>query len=134
MPLPFEFTIAGPPVSQQARRRDRVRDWIQRIRGVAALDWDGEPPVTGPVMVSITYFFSNIDFDVDNIPKPILDALKGLVYLDDKQVTDLICRKRSQSDGLDTPENPRAIDELLLSNGQILFVQVSDAPVSEVFL
>lgn len=33
--------------------------------------------------------------DVDNIPKPILDALKGVVYSDDRQVTDLLCRKRA---------------------------------------
>jgi Holliday junction resolvase RusA-like endonuclease len=33
--------------------------------------------------------------DIDNIPKPISDALQGLVYLDDEQVTDVLCRKRN---------------------------------------
>jgi crossover junction endodeoxyribonuclease RusA len=33
--------------------------------------------------------------DIDNLPKPILDALKGLVYLDDTQITDVVCRKRN---------------------------------------
>ena len=32
--------------------------------------------------------------DVDNIAKVVLDALNGLVYTDDKQVTDLRVRKR----------------------------------------
>ena len=32
--------------------------------------------------------------DVDNIAKVVLDALNGLVYVDDKQVTDLRVRKR----------------------------------------
>lgn len=32
--------------------------------------------------------------DVDNIAKVVLDALNGLVYADDKQVTDLRVRKR----------------------------------------
>ena len=31
--------------------------------------------------------------DVDNIIKPILDQLKQLVYLDDKQVTRIIAQK-----------------------------------------
>lgn len=32
--------------------------------------------------------------DLDNIAKVVLDALNGLVYVDDKQVTDLRVRKR----------------------------------------
>ena len=47
--------------------------------------------------MTITYFFENVDLDLDNIPKPILDALKGLVYNDDSQITDLICRKRERN-------------------------------------
>ena len=31
---------------------------------------------------------------MDNIVKPILDSLKGLVYQDDSQITDLISRRR----------------------------------------
>ena len=31
---------------------------------------------------------------MDNIPKPILDELKGMVFKDDSQVTDLLCRRR----------------------------------------
>ena len=33
--------------------------------------------------------------DVDNIVKPILDALKELVYVDDRQITDLVSRRRA---------------------------------------
>ena len=44
---------------------------------------------------NVTYFFDDTPFDVDNIPKPILDALKGLVFRDDSQVYDLLCRKRN---------------------------------------
>ena len=57
----------------------------------------GELPATGPIMLTITYFYESISMDIENIPKPISDALKGLVYLDDEQVTDALCRKRSLS-------------------------------------
>ena len=43
--------------------------------------------------------------DIDNLPKPISDALKGLVYLDDEQVTDIVCRKRNLNRELRV-ENP----------------------------
>jgi Holliday junction resolvase RusA-like endonuclease len=38
----------------------------------------------GPIMLTITYFYDSISMDVDNLPKPISDALRGLVYLDDE--------------------------------------------------
>ena len=46
-------------------------------------------------MLRVTCFYDRVDLDVDNIVKPIQDALSGLVYLDDKQVTDVLSRKRS---------------------------------------
>jgi crossover junction endodeoxyribonuclease RusA len=92
--LPFEFVIEGPPVSQQARRRNRVRQWSGEVRSIAENYWPvGAPPVTVPIMLTITYFYDSVLVYVDNIPKPILDALKGLVYLDDNQVTDILCRR-----------------------------------------
>ena len=42
--------------------------------------WATEPPFDGQVMVDITYLYEGSSLDVDNVPKPILDALKGLVY------------------------------------------------------
>ena len=59
--------------------------------------WDAESPFVGEVMVVITYYFKGGALDVDNMPKPILDALNGLVYADDRQITDLVCRKRDRN-------------------------------------
>ena len=94
MPLPLEFVVDGPPVSQQTRKRGRLSGWKRDVRNVAGQHWSGEPPVQGKVMVGITYFFTGQSPDVDNIPKPILDALNTLVYTDDSQVFDLLSRKR----------------------------------------
>jgi hypothetical protein len=59
-------------------------------------------------MLAITYFYDSVSIDVDNIPKPILDALKGLVYLEDDQVTDILCRKRNLNRDLRV-ENPSSV-------------------------
>ncbi len=133
MPMPFEFVIDGLPVSQQARRRCRVRNWARTVRDAAKQDWDTEPPFTGEVMVSITCFFEDVSlFDVDNIPKPILDALKGLVYSNDKQVSDLLCRKRGLNGDLRIQNPSPLLLETLGHSQQFLHIVVTNALSQEV--
>ena len=86
--MPFEFVIDGPPVSQQAKRRSRVKEWTKQVHNVAETRWDTASPFVGEVMVTITYLYEGASLDVDNMSKPILDALKGLVYSDDAQVSE----------------------------------------------
>lgn len=83
-------------------------------------------------MLTITNFYESISMDVDNIPKPILDALRGLVYLDDEQVTDVLCRKRDLNSSLRI-ENPSSVLAEGFSRGhEFLYVVVEEAPDQEV--
>ena len=131
--LPFEFVIDGPPVSQQARRRARLREWISKVANEANSHWPEDAfPVVDSVMVKITYFYKDTPVDVDNISKPILDALKGVIFADDSQVTDLLCRKRNLRDT--RFEIPSDISlNLLIRENEFLFIVVQDAPDQEVF-
>jgi crossover junction endodeoxyribonuclease RusA len=93
--LPIEFTVAGVPVSQQCRRKATKQAWISVVRAAAAAIFGEKSPASGPISMEIAYFYfeERIDIDVDNIAKPICDALKKLVYEDDKQVVELHLRK-----------------------------------------
>jgi|SRR5581483_267965 len=124
----FEFIVNGPPVSQQARRRERVRQWIDEVRAAASRSWLlGEIPISESVLLIITYFYETTSIDVDNIPKPIIDALKGLVFMDDNQVTDMVCRKRNLKEVV--VENPSAVlAEGLSREKDFLYIVVEDAP------
>ena len=83
-------------------------------------------------MVVITYFFKGEALDVDNMPKPILDALNGLVYADDSQITDLVCRKRDRNRDLQF-ENPSSVlVETLGRSEQFLYITVANARSLEV--
>jgi crossover junction endodeoxyribonuclease RusA len=89
--------------------------------------------VAGPIMLTITYFYDSISMDVDNLPKPISDALRGLVYLDDEQVTDVLCRKRNLNRDFRV-ENPSSVLADGLSRGnEFLYIVVAEAPDQEVF-
>ena len=82
-------------------------------------------------MLTITYFYDNVSMDVDNIPKPISDALQGLIYDDDEQVTDVLCRKRNRNEF--RVKNPSSIlaDGLKRGN-EFLYIVVNEAPEQEV--
>ena len=76
-------------------------------------------------MVSIVYVFDSTPMDVDNIPKPILDALIGLVYFDDSQVIDLTCRMRRWDPDLVTQHRPRFL--MNFAHSEFVYVRASDA-------
>ena len=87
--------------------------------------------------MTITYIYDSVDgasLDVDNIPKPILDALKGLVYLDDAQVTDLLCRKRELYGNLRIQNAIPLLLESLASAQGILHIAVAQSLDQEVTL
>lgn len=105
----FEFTVPGPPVSAQAKRKDTREKWKQRVRRAAEECWpEGRSrfPSEDLLTLEVTYFCNDLNsIDVDNIPKPISDALTKLVYDDDKRIIDCIARKRALADDL-VIENP----------------------------
>ena len=130
----FEFAIAGSPASQQTRRRERVRVWTQQVRETAVLHWDDTPPFDGMISVNILYVFDGTPLDVDNIPKPIFDALKGLVYVDDHQITDLICRKRRWNRSTNITLYSSLLRQFYRAHKEFIYVRTSLAPNLEVLL
>ena len=132
MPIPFEMIMEQAPVSSQTRRRQRFHEWRQDLERAARLVWDTETPVAVPVLVKITYFFDGTPVDVDNIPKPILDALKGLVFQDDSQVYDLLCRKRNRADNLRIEGPSQDLLDALNNSRQVLHIKVTTAQNQEI--
>ena len=83
-------------------------------------------------MVIITYLYEGVSLDVDNISKPILDALKGLVYSDDAQVSDLLCRKRDLNGDLRIQNPSSVLLKTLEHSEQFLHITVDSALNQEV--
>jgi crossover junction endodeoxyribonuclease RusA len=94
---PFEFHVEGPPVSFQTKNRSNLQAWKQMVSNAAAHAWNNrQPPTAESLKFTITYD-AVATGDVDNIIKPIQDALNGLIYVDDSQITDVSCRKRQSN-------------------------------------
>ncbi|MBE9045677.1 RusA family crossover junction endodeoxyribonuclease [Pleurocapsales cyanobacterium LEGE 10410] len=127
----FEFIIDGPPVFQQARRRERVRQWKTYVREEAEKYWSTEDRIfRGFVMVRVIYFYDEVAVDIDNIVKPILDAIIGLVYIDDNQVTDIIVRKRNLFGNFKV-KSLTLLEKGLKRRNEFLYISVTAAPNQE---
>ncbi|MEH2154409.1 RusA family crossover junction endodeoxyribonuclease [Nostoc sp.] len=134
----FEFIVNGRPVSLQARKRgkgNRLQDWKKTVRQEAEKYWSSEQKTaTGLVMLQITYFYDSVQLDIDNIVKPIQDAIKGLAYVDDDQVSDLLVRKRNLSGNFRIENMTSTLAEGFASGNEFLHIVVIDAPNQEVII
>lgn len=128
--LPFEFVVEGTPISLQTNNAPAKLRWKEKVFIEAGASWVADdPPTENKVQVTIWHFYKNMTFsDIDNILKPIIDALKGLVYLDDNQVTDVIGRKRNIYEKFILEEGSPIITERLTKQIQFVYVKVEFAP------
>ena len=84
--------------------------------------------------VTLICLFTDRDIDVDNVPKPILDALTGFVYLDDHQVTDLVVCKRRLSEVQHWRERPPQLLRYIGTGLEAVYISVATALTEEVLL
>jgi crossover junction endodeoxyribonuclease RusA len=80
------------------------------------------------VCVEITPFYEGAAGDVDNIIKPILDAIKGLVFADDSLVTDVVCRRRPLAGPFLVDRVSSVLADGLAGNREFLHVRVAASP------
>jgi hypothetical protein len=103
--------------------------WKATIRNAVQAQWT-EPPVRELVEVEITNFYIGEVPDIDNMIKPILDAMTGAVYFDDSQVVFVSSRKLPRAESMRIPGRSPAMRHAL--NRGIEFVHVSIRSVREV--
>ena len=123
--IPFDFVVEGPPVSQQTRNRARLQAWKQTVRQAAANYWQaGDQPSNAELSIIVTNFYEIAAPDVDNIVKPIQDALIGLVYVDDNQITDCNTRKRKIDGSFKVKGLSRALADGFVMDKDFIHVKV----------
>ena len=97
------------------------------MKSTASQHWGPDPPFTGEVRVTITNFYYGSTSDVDNAAKPILDALKDVVYADDSQVSDLVSRKRDRNGDPRIPSPSQVSMERLTDPEPFIHIFVDNA-------
>jgi Holliday junction resolvase RusA-like endonuclease len=126
MEFPVEVVIEATPVSQQTDNRARLREWKEFVAEKIRLE---HPPgcwaYEGPVVVTIYYFPpTEMEGDIDNIVKPLLDAMNKLVYMDDRQVESVYVRKYEPDRLVKFEAVSERLDTALDMERPILYIRV----------
>ena len=84
--------------------------------------------------MTIITFFNNDSppFDVDNVPKRILDAIKGSIIMDDDLITDLVSLKRNRDQTLRFTTLPTTMLNSLQKPDPFVYVEFTAAQPLEV--
>lgn len=123
--IPFEFIVTGKPVSLQTNNRAKLQEWKTKVGEVAAAAMPVETPATSDsVQIIITHYCITQISDLDNIIKPIVDAMKILVYVDDRQVTDLTVKRRKFKEFADRTGISPSIAEALAAGQEFIYVKI----------
>lgn len=131
--FPIEFLVEGTPVSHQAKRTESKTQWKERIKSASL----GQLPVghwatAEPIAATLFYFpDAEMEGDLDNIVKPILDALNQHVYIDDKQVQRLVVQKFEPGSIFTFASPSSTLQEAIAQEKPVLYVRISNDPYED---
>lgn len=119
------FVVLGIPRSPTSKSRST---WQAHVRGSAVKEWGAQPLVTDHVSVVLVHFFKDGALDVDNMIKPILDALSGIVFEDDRQVAQVLARKTELVTGRQVLNASPDVVAAIERGADFVYVSVESAP------
>ena len=134
--LSYDFLIEGRPLSVHARSRVAQSEWKERVRIHAIRASPPIPPFTqSAVRLTIVFLCQERwQLDVDNVIKPIQDALALVFYADDAVVSDVDAHRRTWTDPGDAALLPRLLQAPWEERRECVYVRVQESPPLEKLL
>lgn len=90
----FSMIVQRRPISSNRKPHKNYTEYLQ---SQAQKHFSGQDLLSGNIYARIIWFYDGLaprtNVDVDNISKWILDALKGIVYIDDQVIVKCITEK-----------------------------------------
>lgn len=130
--FPIEFHVEGIPVSAQSSGKNKAawKDLVLKAARVVVPDHK----FASTRSHSISIFDFPVDAgvgDVDNIIKPIQDALNTVIYLDDEQVVRVVAQRLTDADITSLENAPEYMLRALIYERPFVYIIVGDNPLGE---
>ena len=122
----LELIIEGIPASLQSSALSRAR-WKERVQRAAREAILEEDEIFDECRVILVFFyFGSTDLDVDNIIKPVSDALCAIAFGDDKLVSEWVSCKTDleRTEIRDPPPVAAVLEDWLAAKQPFVYVCV----------
>lgn len=123
----FEFLIPRRPLSHQAKDTVHKREWREFVHGRAYRDWSGLPVSDESLSFTLVYLCEADPADINNIIKPVQDALIGLVYTDDHVIIDVRGHLRMLSDSIQLIGLPELLQSAVIAGVECVYVRIESS-------
>ena len=130
--FPFEFLVEGTAVSLQAKRRESLTEWARIVKASKPILPDGHFASEDPLAVTLYYFpHAPMEGDIDNIVKPILDAMCKRIYMSDHQVERILVQKFEPGNVFSFALPTPTLWDALNRPKPVLYIRLSDDPFED---
>ena len=127
----FELLIPRRPLSLQAKR---LQAWKAYVRAEATHSWTTAPANAAAFRLTLVYLCNTSPVDIDNIIKPIQDALETVVYPADELITDVDSHRRLFTGPFDLTNLPPLLIQGIALRQECVYVRVQAGPVTPIAL
>lgn len=121
---PFEFLIPKRPLSHQAKDSAHKQDWKKFVHARAFRDWTGIPINNIALKFTLVYLCEQDPADINNIIKPVQDALIGLVYNDDALIIDVQAHLRMTDELIEVTGLSKILQDAIISGMECVYVKI----------
>ncbi len=128
--FPIEFLVPGTPVSLQAKRPESRDEWKKRVKD-ASKTVIPDYHFASDERMSVTLFYlpdEPMQGDIDNIVKPILDALGQHIYIDDVQVERILVQRFGPGNVFSFQQPSDIFLTAIKGEKSVLYIRVSNSP------
>ncbi len=125
----FEFLIPRRPVSLQAKL---LQAWKAYVRAEASRAWNANPATAEAFRLTLVYLCNSSPVDIDNIIKPIQDALETIVYPVDELITDVDSHRRVFTEPFDLTTLPALLIQGIAQQQECVYVRVQAGAVQPI--
>ncbi|EJG0692312.1 RusA family crossover junction endodeoxyribonuclease [Vibrio parahaemolyticus] len=105
------------------------------MQNLASSNWTQPAIPDGTdLRLTLVYICDDAPADIDNIIKPIQDAMVGVIYEDDIQISDVDSHRRYLSDTIVVTDLPQILANAVGVGDEAVYVKVSNAGNLEEYL
>lgn len=127
MNLPFELLLPRRPLSHQAKNSTNKQAWKDFIYGRAFAIWKHTPISNRALCFTLVYLCESDPCDINNVIKPIQDALNTLFYSDDSLICDISAHMRLLSEPIDIVGLPELLQEAIIRGTVCVYIRVTES-------